>query len=233
MSACSARDDHIRKCLLTLLERPDVPYRSHAAALENLALQRQAEDIPFLISVAKNPNKMGQHGLIRSGAIRALGQTRSMDAYNLLSDLIEHPELSHERCRPWLFTSLAACAIWLGPLCIKRATETIVHGLSEDSAPVRWRCVLALTLLEAKNSISSILESEPLWDARDFHAVRRQIRNMRESVDGGIGLTQQKVKEMMKSIEDLESRLYKMEMLNKKMEAEKSVTQDKKEEEKK
>ena len=196
-----------------------IGFSAHAAALESLAAQQEPEDLPHLLKLAQDPKRVGQHGIVRAGAIRALGQTRSEPAFDLLHKWIESPFLNHERCRPWLFTSLATCATWLSPNHSRRATEILIQHLNEENDQSRWRVVLGLVILEAKSAVSALLASESLWDARDFHAVKRKIRDIRESVGGGIGMTPQKIKSMMKMLEGLETRLGGLEGKNRERES--------------
>ena len=65
-------DDQLREATLRLLERKDLPYRAHAAALISLGSQRNKDDLEYLLQVAQDENKVGQHGIIRSGALKGI-----------------------------------------------------------------------------------------------------------------------------------------------------------------
>jgi aminopeptidase N len=67
---CSIVDDGLRASLLRLLERKNLPYRAHAAALISLGSQRNKDDLEYLLQVAQDDTKIGQHGLIRGGALK-------------------------------------------------------------------------------------------------------------------------------------------------------------------
>jgi hypothetical protein len=218
-TACHIRDASLRHSLLEFLKRKDLPYRAQATGIESLAAQHQPQDLAYILDFCKDPNRVGQHGLIRAGAIRALASTRTEEAFDYLVDMIQNPLMNPERCRSWLFSSLASCAVWLSSLHVKKATEILVDGLAEEDSMVRWRCILGLVTLEAKSSIPAILSTESLWDVRDFYAVRKKVRDLKESVGAGIGLTPQKVKDMLKQMEEMEARLIKMEGLQKQREA--------------
>jgi HEAT repeat protein len=210
-NSCSIKSNYLRTCLLKFLSQKDRPYRAQAAALESLANQRHVEDFEFIMSIAKDPHRIGQHALIRSGAIRALGQIRSVEAFDFLMHLLVNPLLTPERSRPFILTSLASCAQWLSVNHVKIATETLVMYLSDELETMRWRAVLGLAKLEAKSAVNRIAASEPLWDAREFFAVKEKIREIKESVSVGIGMAPMKMKEVLKRMEELETRLKQLE----------------------
>lgn len=45
-------------------------YSAHAAALVALAAQRNKEDLDFLFKTAKDDKLIGQHGMVRAGALK-------------------------------------------------------------------------------------------------------------------------------------------------------------------
>lgn len=69
-SLCTIVDDGLRQTLIRLLERDNLPYRAHAAALTSLGSQRNKDDLEYLLQVAKDDTKIGQHGIIRGGALK-------------------------------------------------------------------------------------------------------------------------------------------------------------------
>lgn len=69
-TACNIADDRLRGALIRLLERDSLPYRAHAAGLTSLGSQRNNDDLKYLLQVANDGNKIGQHGLIRGGALK-------------------------------------------------------------------------------------------------------------------------------------------------------------------
>lgn len=43
---------------------------AHAEALVALAVQRNPQDLDYLLQVAKDDTKLGQHGIVRGGALK-------------------------------------------------------------------------------------------------------------------------------------------------------------------
>ena len=172
--------------------------------MESLAFQKNSSDVSLLLSIVQDKNLVGQHGIVRAGAIRALGLCRTLEAFDYLVSLTEEPGLTHERARPWIFTSLAQCASWISPIHKKKASEILVAHLSDEIEAVRWRCILGLVHLGDKSSIPNILASESLWDSRDFHDVLRQVRELKLVEEVGI-------KECLKQLELMEKRLKTLE----------------------
>jgi aminopeptidase N len=83
-SVCAIVDDRLRSILLELCESPELPYRSHAAVLVSLGAQRNPDDLQFLLSVAQNDELVGQHGIIRGGALKGKSFCKKIyvDMYN-------------------------------------------------------------------------------------------------------------------------------------------------------
>lgn len=47
-----------------------IHFSAHAALLVVLAEQHRDEDLEYLLKVAKDDSKIGQHGLVRGGALK-------------------------------------------------------------------------------------------------------------------------------------------------------------------
>src|SRR3954470_15531751 len=64
-SASQVNDGDIRQAVLAFLARDDLPYKANAEALVALGVQRNRDDIPYLLQVARDDNKIGLHASIR------------------------------------------------------------------------------------------------------------------------------------------------------------------------
>ncbi|KAJ3033276.1 hypothetical protein HDV00_006539 [Rhizophlyctis rosea] len=212
VEALNVRDEEVRKCLLEVLEREGtLPYRAHAAALENLGLQRNPNDVSYLLAAAKDSTRIGLHAIVRSGALRALGRTRSNEAFHYLLRAVE-PGHEPERGRPAAVAALALCAAWQSPQDTKQSIEVLVEMVRrEEDLGLKAACVAALVELEAKSAVSAVLATRPYWDERRWSRVEKLVRRLREGGGSGVGWGADKVKEVWRLVEELEGKVRKLE----------------------
>jgi aminopeptidase N len=212
------RSPEHRQALLYALYDPEaMPYRALAAALENLGRQRHPDDLQFLLDAARNDAWIGQHGIVRAGALRALGQHRSEPAFRWLVEQAGRPGSQPDGVWGVLLTAIAAAAPWQAtPADLKAAIELLrAHVATPHQDDVRWRAIQGLVDLEARAAAPSILATRPLWDERDFHVVKRRVRALQlGGREGGKGL-----QELAGVVEGLEGKLKKMEALVEKLSA--------------
>ncbi|KAJ3156251.1 hypothetical protein HDU86_004015 [Geranomyces michiganensis] len=219
-TALEVRDDNVRTALLEYLKGKDLPYRAHNAALQALGMQRNKEDLKFLMSVAQDPAKIGQHAIVRSGALRALGKTREPEAFEYLLTRLEYGK-EPERARPSVVAGIAIAAQWQPAPGVKRAIEALCDVLNDESSTVRLTAIhfLCSANLEARSALGAIAATKPLYDSRDWAVVQDMIKSLRESPASGPGGTSQQLKTLMKSVEDLEQKLRKLEEKEREREA--------------
>ena len=134
---CRLKDDTLRTALLAFLGRDDLSYRGRGVALECLASQRNPLDLSYLRAVAKDDKLIGQHGLTRQGAMRALGQDRTKESFEFLMSRILNPSLEIDRVRAAVFDAIASSAVWQNVSDLRRAIEVVSEGLMDDHFMVK------------------------------------------------------------------------------------------------
>ncbi|KAI8591723.1 hypothetical protein BDZ88DRAFT_450044 [Geranomyces variabilis] len=227
-TALEIRDEKVREALLEYLKGKDLPYRAHNAALQALGVQRNKDDLKFLLSVAQDSTKIGQHAIVRSGALRALGKTREPEAFEYLLTRVT-PGLEPERARPSVAAAIAIAAQWQPAPGTKRAIEALCDLLKDEAPDVRLTAIhyLCSAYLEARSALSTIAATKPLWDSRDWSVVQDMIKALRESPAQGPGGSSQQLKTLMKSVEELEQKLRKLEEKEREREAKEKVPEKK------
>ncbi|KAF7727730.1 hypothetical protein EC973_007189 [Apophysomyces ossiformis] len=205
LNSCRIRDAAIRAAVLRFLERPGVlPYRAHAAALIALAIQREPKDLPYLLEAAQDENKIGQHGIVRGGALKALGYQRSEEAFNYLIKSVEH-KAEHIRARPLALYGLRYSTEWQEERLRKRAVDTFVDLIRDPDYSVRIEAVECVVALQVKSAYDSI-ESTRWMYSKDEQAWLD--RKLAELTEASAHTTEQATKER---IEKLEERVRKLE----------------------
>ncbi|KAJ3020342.1 hypothetical protein HKX48_000955 [Thoreauomyces humboldtii] len=206
--ALSVRDKDNRAALLGFLQGKDLPYRAHAAALESLAAQCDPADDNFLLEAAQDSSKIGQHAIVRSGALRALGQSRSPKAFAFLLDALtlgKQPELA----RSAVVKGIRISAPWQEAHGITKATSTLVSHLKDPALDVRLACIAALTdpAIAAWNAIPTILSTRCMYDHIEWPAVYQMISKLRSGVADGPNAGSAQLLALAKSVEVLEDKI--------------------------
>ncbi|KAI8879234.1 hypothetical protein K501DRAFT_257181 [Backusella circina FSU 941] len=202
--SCGIRDDRLRASLKSLLARKDLPYRAQARALVSLAKQRNPDDIDYLLETAKDDSKVGQHALVRAGALKALGYHRSEEGFNYL---LSHVGLNIEpiRARSHAIEGLAYSAAWQSDLLKKKAIEEISTLVRDPTQYVRTGAVEALTRLEVSEASNSVANTRWMY-SHDDHAWLNKKLNQFKSL--GKPSEDKSTKDL---IEKLEERIKKLE----------------------
>jgi aminopeptidase N len=89
-----------------------------------LAKQRNPDDLDYLLATAKDDSKIGQHALVRAGALKALGYHRSEEGFNYLLGRVGL-NIEPIRARSHAIDGLAYSATWQSDLLKKTAIEEI------------------------------------------------------------------------------------------------------------
>jgi hypothetical protein len=91
----------------------------------------------------------------------------------------------------------------------------LVDGLRDENIMVRRMCVWGLVDLEARDTIGAISDIKRGLAEQDWPFIDRRLSVLREVGAGGAtmgpGLGHEKVKELNKTVEELETKLRKME----------------------
>ncbi|KAI8915223.1 hypothetical protein DFJ77DRAFT_461715 [Powellomyces hirtus] len=212
INALHVRDEDVRDALIEYIKRKNLSYRTHASALEGLGLQRHPDDVKLLLSIAQDDSQIGQHAWVRSAALRALGKTRDSAAFEYLLTRLA-PGKEPEDARPAVIAAIATAAQWQQPTGVRTAIELLVEYLHDDAPNVRLACIahLCSPALEAHDAAPSILATRPLWDPRDWNKVTRAVSSLRSTPSFGPGGASAKLRELMKSVEEMEAKIRKLE----------------------
>ncbi|KAI9140970.1 peptidase family M1-domain-containing protein [Paraphysoderma sedebokerense] len=206
-SACYIRHSKIRDAAKYVLGKNGIGYRARANLLKALGYQRHPDDLEFLLSVAQDPSKMGQHAIVRSGALMALGYHRSLEGFKYLLSRIsaDGTNLEPPRAQGVLYEAISASGRYQELHLRRTAVETVCHGIYDSDLLTRFKAISALVGLEAKNKLGDIEKTESLYAKIDWPWVLRRLSGLK-----GAGGESETVK-LGKRIEELESRLKKME----------------------
>ncbi|KAI8968861.1 hypothetical protein BDF20DRAFT_891837 [Mycotypha africana] len=207
--ACRHKDDHLRYALRRMLDKSaTLPYRAHAYALIALGCQQNADDLPFLLEVAKDENKVGQHGIIRGGALKALGFHRSKEAFEyLLGRVGYHKEPL--RSRPMAIQGLAHAAEWQSDRLRKAAIEELASLTRDPNIQIRMEAVEALVQLRANTYADAIEATKHMYPVDDWPWMDRQLRAL-NNADGDlseIGLQKKAIEKLENRVKELEEAL--------------------------
>ncbi|KAJ3062333.1 hypothetical protein HK102_008803, partial [Quaeritorhiza haematococci] len=164
--SCSIRDEEMRTALKKFLERTDLPYTARCKALESLGRQRHPDDIPYLLSVARDDSQQGQHGIIRRGALHALAYTRSAEGFAYLLTRLPRGIEQIERLRPTVVQSLAITTRWQDDAPPSAPRKNLSHvadllidllrDVRNEFVVLRRACITALCDLEATDRFGEI-----------------------------------------------------------------------------
>ncbi|TPX31166.1 hypothetical protein SmJEL517_g05418 [Synchytrium microbalum] len=202
------KDEVLRTALLAFLSRStNLFYRARGAAYQYLGAQKNPDDLPLLFDAASNPDLVGMHGIIRAGALRGLGESRSKAAFDYL---MSRPAagVEPERARPAVLDAIATSAAFQSDKDERSAADLLAEYLLDENDSVRNAAYLGLISLEARDKAGDIESSLVLWPDQDKPFVIRRLRQLRESGRSGVS---ERVKSLVKDVEDLEAKLKKIE----------------------
>ncbi|RCH95179.1 hypothetical protein CU098_000313, partial [Rhizopus stolonifer] len=207
VGAANIVDDQLRNSLLQLLKRENLPYRAHAAALISLAQQKNPEDLKYLLQVAKDDSKLGQHGIIRGGALKALGVHRSEEGFKYLLSRVGYNK-EPLRARPTAIQGLILSAEWQSDSLKKAAIEVLETLIRDPNSSVRMTAASGLVKLNASSKYAAIEATRFMYPKDEQSSLNRKLNELRfgNSDDAQDQITTQK-----EVIEKLEARLKKLE----------------------
>jgi aminopeptidase N len=236
-SVCNIIDEQLRNVLLRLLKRENLPYRAHANALLSLGSQRNEEDLQYLLEVAQDDSKIGQHGIVRGGALKALGLHRSEEGFKYLISRIGYNK-EPIRARPDAIQGLAYSAPWQTDRLKNEAIETLCKfspfffsenwdnlltffffffffflataKLARDpNYTVRVESVESLLELKVKSSAGSIETTRSMYSKDDQSWLNRKLRQFGEigSENNDQNNNKELVEKLENRVKNLEERL--------------------------
>ncbi|KAI7881545.1 hypothetical protein K492DRAFT_230251 [Lichtheimia hyalospora FSU 10163] len=226
-SAARIEDHHIREAALERLSRHDeLAYRAHAALLVVLAVQHRDEDLEYLLKVAKDDSKVGQHGLIRAGALKALGYHRSEEAFQYLISRVGY-NIEPMRARFQAVDGLAYSTSWQTDRLQKQAKETleewiiffpiptssIIATLARDpNISVRMAAVESLVSLGVKSSYNDVAYTRYLYSKDDHSWLDRKLHELstQDIKDASSKANQELIEKLEGRVKSLEDKLQKL-----------------------
>ncbi|OBZ84302.1 Glutamyl aminopeptidase [Choanephora cucurbitarum] len=206
-ASAKAVDDRIRASLLRLLKRENLPYRAHCNALISLGSQRNPEDLEYLLQVAKDDSKLGQHGIIRSGALKALGQHRSEEAFRYLLGRV-HYKQEHFRARPFALQGLIYSAEWQTKRLKNEAVEALETLIRDPNSSVRRVAVAGLVKMNVTSKYGQIATTKSMYSTDEQAWIDRKLVELRSSGSNG---SQKEINAQKETIDKLETRVKKLE----------------------
>jgi len=168
--------------------------------LEGIGFQRRQIDFELLKNFA---NDDGYLGIVRSGALRGIGNFRNQQAFDFLKSRLEYGNDTRES-RPVALAAFAEASSWLPEIQRKEATEILCKLLRDPEEKVFKAAVSGLVNLKA-SSASESLESlrKGTYPALQVW-IERQIRKLKQTSEEG-------AKDLKKEVEDLHKKIRKLE----------------------
>ncbi len=154
-------------------------YHLQAAAL--IALGKQRTFDPLLEKAA---NDQGHRGLVRSGALTGLAETRSEEAFPLLLARVGYGNETDDAART-AATALAELGRFMPERLQLRAMEALVGALSDPREPVKETALGALETLGRKEAVEAIEASRAHFPAQEQAKILRVVKALRETSGKG------------------------------------------------
>lgn len=211
-SRARIEDDHLRNAALERLSKADeLPYRAHAALLVLLAEQHRDEDLIYLLKVAKDDSKIGQHALIRGGALKALGYHRSEEAFQYLISRVGY-NIEPMRARFQAVDGLAYSTSWQSDRLQKQAKETLLKLARDPNFLVRTTAVESLVSLGVKSSYNDVAYTRYLYSEDDQSWLDRKLYELyhQDIKDASSKANQELIEKLEGRIKSLEDKLQKL-----------------------
>ncbi len=194
------RDPRIAKALIALIGRTE-EYFPQSFALASLGRQRGVAHLDTLTAAAERND---YRGIVRSGGLRGLGQTRSEEAYGILLSRVGYGRERSDSA-PTAVVALASCAAHQEKRLKDRAVELLCDQLRDPRERVRMAAAGALGGLKAAQAVPA-LEAAIKRLPEQVHArIRRMIMGISGDANG-----KRETTALKETMEKLEDRLRKM-----------------------
>jgi aminopeptidase N len=184
-----------------------LPYRAAEAALEALGAQREQAPFERLLAAAKTP---GFGGFVQSGALRALGATRRIEALDPLVDALR-PGRVPIRARHAVAEGLGALAATLSDRARERAIEALVDALRDPQPRLQMAAAQALGRARAHAAIPALEALARQLPRQDASRVRRVLRELAASAGEAARADEleqlhERLRKLAAKVDDLEAR---------------------------
>ncbi|KAG2221559.1 hypothetical protein INT45_002573 [Circinella minor] len=211
VTSCQIQDDILRNAILEVLSRADqLPYRAHGAALVALAVQQKKEDLEYLLNVAKDNKKIGQYGVIRGSALKALGYHRSEEAYRYLITRVGY-NVEPMRARSLIVDGIKYSAEWQEKHLQKLAVEAFAKLIRDPNLMVRMTAVDGLIALKATETYHDVDSTRYLYSNDDLSWLNRKLYQLLQTNSNkGTTAAKEEVEKLEERIRKLEEKLQKL-----------------------
>lgn len=195
------RHPALRVALKEFLSK-DQGYFARHDGMGALAKQHDATDVPYFIEQAQVTSL---HSLVRNGALRALGQTRTDDAYTYLRGRLAYGQ-EPDYARHAAIEGFSAAAYWQPKEQKKLAAEAL-EGCMRDEVSVRARfsAAGAMVTLEQPQAAGAIESLKAMHAAQDHPRIARMLTRLRKTGDG------EEAAKLRKQLEELDKNYRKLE----------------------
>lgn len=199
------RDEGIAAALRTWLSRDGLPYLGHAGALGALAGHHKAEDLPLLISASSDQQGWG---IVRRGALMALGKHRSEQAMEVISSRIGYgSEKTTIRCTA--LGALGSNAHWLDKAHRGKALELLSDLVRDPCVSVRAAAGGALQALGEPGGLAAMETLCKLVPPQEVPRIRRAMAALAKAGQEGplVASLRKELEEVSQKLRKLEGRL--------------------------
>jgi aminopeptidase N len=201
------RDARVGGVLERRLDR-GLPYRAAEAALEGLGAQRGQAPLERLMTAARSP---GFGGFVQSGALRALGATRRVEALEPLVDALR-PGRVPTRVRYAAAEGLGALAATLSDRARERAIEALIDALREPLPKLQMAAAQALGRAKAHAGAPALEALARQLPRQDAARVRRVLRDLAATPGEAaradeLDQLHERLRKLAAKVDDLEARL--------------------------
>lgn len=177
-AAAEVRDPRVRAVIEQRIEG-SLPHRAKKAAYEALGAQRADAPVDQLVAASA---QRGFGGIVQSGALNALGNTRTEAARQRLLEAVR-PGATNDRARPAAATALGELGAYLEKPSPARAEviDALVDRLLDPSDRVRAASARALATMNAVEAIGAIETWADTLSAQEKVMTLRLVDRIREA----------------------------------------------------
>ncbi|MEZ4462603.1 MAG: M1 family metallopeptidase [bacterium] len=205
--ARAVHDDALIAAADERLTRGDLPYWAARNAWWTLGLARENAPLERLVEAA---NARGWAGLVASGAIEALAETRRPEAATTLMALAK-PGAAPERNRAAALRAVARLGQFLEKRDQERVAEHLKTFLRDTEVSVQKAAVDALGTLKVTSAIGAIEAFAATLSHQERTGILRTVETMRTPESGRAAASEKELEDLRKHARKLEERIAKLE----------------------
>ncbi len=203
------REPLIAEALRSWLAGVDRPYLAHAGALEALAAQQCDEDLPALLAASDDQQGWG---VVRNGALKALGRHRSVGAMDHLLSRIGYGS-DKSRIRASAVEALAANARWQDRARRQQALEALSDLVRDPQVVVRGASGRALLTLGESGGLAAMETLCHSLPPQEVPRLRKAMAQLAKAAEEGplVSGLRKELEAMTEKLRKVEDRLERIE----------------------